>query len=98
MTAIKANNQIKELILKAQKGDIAARTKVLEFAVPVIQKITINEETQNVAILRITKYLNSFNVDKGSFSHWVAVLTKNEKRKEYHKHYERESKICRFSE
>ena len=98
MTAIKANNQIKELILKAQNGDIAARTKVLEFAVPVIQKITINEEMQSVAILRITKYLNSFDVNKGNFSHWVGVLTKNEKRKEYQKRYERESKICRFSE
>ena len=98
MTATKANNQIKELILKAQNGDIAARTKVLEFAIPVINRTSKNHEIQNISILRITKYLNSFNVDKGNFSHWVSVIVKNTKRKEYNKQYERESKICRFSE
>ena len=98
MTSIKANNQIKELILKAQKGDLSARTKVLEFAGPVINRTSKNHEIQNISILRITKYLNSFDVDKGNFYHWVSVIVKNTKRKEYQKQYERESKICRFSE
>lgn len=98
MTAVKAKNQIKELILKAQSGDISARTKVLELALPVINRTSKNHEIQNIAILRITKYLNSFNVEKGNFLHWVSVIVKNEKRKEHQKNYERESKICRFSE
>ena len=99
MTTTKANNQIKELIIKAQNGDISARTKVLEFATPRIQKITNNIEIQSNSILKISRYLNSFDVTKvKDFLNWVSVIVKNEKRKEYAKNYERESKICRFSE
>ena len=94
MTATKANNQIKELILKAQKGDITARTKVLELALPVINRTSKNHEIQNIAILRITKYLNSFDVNKGNFLHWASVIVKNCVRKQY----EIESKFCLFSE
>ena len=94
MTATKANNQIKELILKAQKGDITARTKVLELALPVINRTSKNHEIQNIAILRITKYLNSFDVNKGNFLHWASVIVKNCVRDEYQK----ESKFCLFSE
>jgi len=99
MTTTKANNQIKELIVKAQNGDISARTKVLEFATPRIQKITNNIEIQSNSILKISRGLNSFDVTKVKyFLNWVSVIVKNEKRKEYAKNYERESKICRFSE
>ena len=95
MTLSKINN-INTLIVKAQNGDISARTQVLDFAVPLIQRLCENGDIQNNSVLKIAKYLRSFDVSKGyDFLHWVSVIVKNEKRKALQK---KSITFCRLSE
>jgi len=70
-----------QLIIEAQNGDIEARNKLIELSIPQMKKCirdkrNFDDVLQN-AVIRLIKYLNSFDVKKGNFNHWLSVLTKN---------------------
>lgn len=80
-----SNINTRNLIIEAQNGNIDARNKLIEISIPQIKKcirdkVSFDDIFQDT-IIRMIKYLNSFDVDKGNFNHWLSVLTKNNVRK-----------------
>jgi RNA polymerase sigma factor (sigma-70 family) len=78
-------NQIKQNIIQAQNGNIEARNEVLKFIYPLIKKACKDEDLQQSTILRIEKFLYSFNVEKGNFIHWSFVIMKNVRYRSFEK-------------
>jgi len=97
----KVPNQIKENIILAQNGNIEARSEVLKFIYPLIKDKCKDSEIQQETILRIVKYLNSFDVEKGNFVHWSMVIMKNTRLKGFNdsrNHRQKENCFANYSE
>jgi len=89
---------MEELIIKAQSGDRIAMNNLIKKIYPLIRKVINDDDTVNKVAIKVFRKLGNFNPEKGDFSSWVSVISKNEKWKAYNKKVSSKEFVLMFDE